>query len=77
LGAWPLHVDRLVGSLFTDVGDAWRPDLRGDPLVSVGAELSAQLLARYDAPVLVRAGVALPLVEGDGAIVYLRVGLPF
>ena len=77
VGAWPLHFDRLVGSLFTDVGNAWEPNPRRDPLVSIGAELSAQLLGRYDAPVLVRTGVALPLVEGDGASVYVRVGLPF
>jgi outer membrane protein assembly factor BamA len=77
LGAWPMHLDRLVGSLFTDVGNAWEPNPRADPLVSVGAELSAQFLVRYDAPILLRTGVALPLVDGSGASVYLRVGLPF
>ena len=77
VGAWPLHFDRLVGSLFADVGNAWEPNPRRDPLVSVGAEVSAQLLGRYDSPVLVRTGLAVPLVDGDGAGVYLRVGLPF
>jgi Tol biopolymer transport system component len=77
LGAWPLHFDRLVGSLFTDVGNAWGPNPREDPLVSVGAELAAQLLGRYDAPLLLRAGVAVPLTAGDGVGVYVRVGLPF
>ena len=77
VGAWPLHLDRLVGSLFTDVGNAWEPNPRRGPLVSIGAEIAAQLLGRYDAPVLLRAGVALPLVDGDGAGVYVRVGLPF
>jgi Tol biopolymer transport system component len=28
VGAWPLHLDRLVGSLFTDVGNAWAQPTR-------------------------------------------------
>jgi outer membrane protein assembly factor BamA len=77
LGAWPLHLDRLVGTLFTDVGNAWAPNPRGDPLVSIGAELSADLLVWYDSPSLVRTGVAVPLVAGGDPTVYVRVGLAF
>jgi hypothetical protein len=77
LGAWPLHLDRVFGSLFADVGNAWEPTPRGDPLSSVGAEVSTQLLARFDKPLLLRTGVALPLVGSPGASVYVRVGLSF
>lgn len=76
-GAWPLHLDRLMGSLFVDAGNAWEPSTRGDPLVSAGGELSAQVLALYDGTLLLRVGVAVPLVEGDGATAYVRVGIPF
>jgi outer membrane protein assembly factor BamA len=84
LGAWPVHLDRVVGSLFADFGDAGMGDSfvdflgsGRDPLASVGAELSIQFLGGYDAPLLLRSGVALPLVDGDGTSVYVRVGLPF
>jgi hypothetical protein len=85
LQAWPLHVDRIVGALFADVGNAWGPDLspNGFPnalqvaLASVGAEVTTEILGLYDTQLRLRVGAALPLVEGDGARVYLRVGLPF
>jgi hypothetical protein len=77
LGAWPLHLDRVIGSLFADVGNAWEPNPRGDPLVSVGAELTAQFLVGYESPLLLRAGVGVPLSQGDGVAVYVRVGLPY
>jgi hypothetical protein len=77
LRSWPLHLDRVVGSLFTDVGSAWDPTPRGDPLVSVGAELSARMLALYDGSLLLRTGLAVPLVGSQGPSLYVRVGLPF
>ena len=77
LGAWPLHLDRVVGSVFVDVGNAWDPNPRGNPLTSMGAELSTQLLAWFDTPLIVRTGLALPLVDSPGAGVYVRVGLSF
>ncbi|MBT3324949.1 MAG: BamA/TamA family outer membrane protein [Gemmatimonadales bacterium] len=85
LGAWPLHFDRVFGSVFADAGNAWGPDaspsgfanVRRDPLVSVGAEITAQVLTFYRVSMRVRTGVALPLVEGDGARIYLRIGVPF
>lgn len=76
-GAWPLHVDRLVGSIFADVGNAWEPNPYRQPLVSVGGEISAQVLAFYDSPSLIRIGIAFPLVDGQGASVYVRAGLSF
>ncbi|MGD8287705.1 MAG: hypothetical protein PVI31_03645 [Gemmatimonadota bacterium] len=77
LGAWPLHFDRLVGSVFFDAGNAWEPGPRLDPLTSVGAELSVQLLGRYDVPLLLRTGLAVPFARDVDPSVYVRVGLPF
>jgi hypothetical protein len=83
--AWPLHVDRIIGAVFADAGNAWGPDVSftGFPnplrvaLASVGAEVTTEVLGRYDTQLRLRLGAAFPLVEGDGARVYLRVGLPF
>jgi Tol biopolymer transport system component len=85
LGTWPLHVDRVMGSLFVDGGNAWGPELgrrgfenpRRDPLASVGAELTTDLLALWNDPLRLRVGAALPLVEGGGASAYLRLGVSF
>lgn len=84
VGAWPLHFDQVIGSLFFDAGNAWGPDLWNgftnplrSALASVGAEVTSEILALYDVTTRLRAGVALPLVAGSGAQVYLRVGLPF
>lgn len=77
LGAWPLHFDRVLGSLFVDAGNAWDPSPVGDPLASVGAEVTLQLFGLFRSSLLLRAGVAQPLVAGDGPQVYLRAGLPF
>ena len=68
-----------------DAGNAWGPDVTPtgfqnglrDPLASVGAEITAELLGLYDGQLRVRVGGALPLVEGDGVVGYVRVGLPF
>lgn len=83
--AWPLHADRVFGALFFDAGNAWGPDVTAtgfqngmrDPLASVGAEITTELLGLYDVQLRVRVGGALPLIEGDGVRGYVRVGLPF
>jgi hypothetical protein len=85
LGAWPLHVDRVVGSVFLDAGNAWGPELglqgyqspKQAALVSTGAELATSLLTLWKEPILLRAGVGVPLVEGTDPQFYLRVGLSF
>lgn len=77
LGAWPLHFDRVLGSLFMDAGNAWDPSPVGDPLTSVGGEVTLQLLGLFRSPLQLRTGVAVPLVAGDGAQAYVRVGLAF
>lgn len=85
LRAWPVHVDRIIGALFADAGNAWGPDVSpagfSNPLrvalASVGAEVTTEVLGLYDTQLRLRVGAAVPLVDGDGARVYLRVGLPF
>ena len=77
LGAWPLHFDRVLGSVFVDAGNAWEPNPLGDPLTSVGAEVTLQLLGFFRSPLLLRTGVAVPLVAGEGPEVYVRAGLAF
>jgi len=85
LGPWPLHLDRIVGSLFADGGNAWGPELglpgyenpMREAIASLGAEVTAGVLALWRDPLLVRTGIAVPLRGGDGAQVYVRVGLSF
>lgn len=85
LGAWPVHLDRVFGSLFADAGNAWGPDLgiqgyqspRRATLASVGAEVTAQMLALWSSSLSVRSGVGVPLVEGNGPLLHVRLGLSF
>lgn len=77
LGAWPLHFDRVLGSLFVDAGNAWEPNALGTPLTSMGGEVTVQLLGFFRSPLQLRTGVAVPLVSGGGAEVYVRAGLAF
>ncbi|HSW28721.1 MAG TPA: hypothetical protein VLH75_04410 [Longimicrobiales bacterium] len=85
LGAWPLHVDRVIGSLFADAGNAWGPVLevqgyhnpRRTALASVGGEVAAQILALWSAPLLVRAGVGVPLRQARDPALYVRLGVSF
>ena len=77
-----ISVDRVA-----DAGNAWGPDVspsgfqnarRIRPmLTSVGAEVTTEVLGLYNVELRLRTGVAVPLREGRGARVYLRVGLPF
>jgi Tol biopolymer transport system component len=85
LGAFPLHLDRLMGDLFVDVGNAWGPELevpgyynpRQETLVSTGAELRLRFTPFWAGALDLRAGVAVPLVEAEGASFYLRLGPSF
>ena len=85
LGAWPFSLDRVVGALFADAGNAWGPELgiqgyqnpRGSTLASVGAEVTGQFLAFWSSSLVLRGGLGFPLVEGEGPRGYLRAGLSF
>ncbi|MDB4948690.1 MAG: WD40-like beta Propeller containing protein [Gemmatimonadetes bacterium] len=94
---FPAYLDRLWGAAFTDAGAAWcvdacDPTLPGNehaarPLLSLGAELGADVTFFYSAPLTLRAGLAAPLstvVGADGTrrsrpgpVVYLRLGRSF
>ncbi len=85
-GLFPLHVDRLAGSVFFDAGNAWGPETtagarfdnsRVDALASVGVELVSDLLSLFTIPVTLRTGMAFPLLADHGAEFYLRFGRAF
>ena len=85
LGAWPLHVDRIFGSVFLDGGNAWgagaplsaAESARPRPLLSAGFELTTDLLVLYAYPLRLRTGVAFPLVDREGPRYYVEAGVPF
>ncbi len=84
-GSFPLHIDRFMGDLFLDVGNAWGPERdapgyqnpRGAWLASAGAELRVRFTPFWLSGLDLRAGVAVPLVESDGVGFYIRVGPSF
>ena len=85
LGPFPLYFDRLHGSAFVDLGNAWGPgDGFGGPanprraaLVSAGAELSAIVVPLYGRSLAFRAGVGVPVAGGSGARFHIRLGNAF
>lgn len=87
LGLFPLHLDRIHGALFLDGGNAWGPEGGGagfdrprpDPIAGAGAEVVTRLSVLYSLSIVLRAGVAAPLVdpEGFGPRFYLRLGSVF
>ena len=88
LGLLPLHMDRVSGALFADVGNAWGPNdplapgvVEANPrrpaLAAVGAELQTSVAVLYSSRLFFRLGVALALTDEPGDPVYLRLGLAF
>jgi outer membrane protein assembly factor BamA len=81
-GTWPLFLHTLHGALFADAGDAWtRTFDRRAIKTSVGAQLSANLVAGFFAPFTVSAGMAYGH-DGSGTLAdrvttYFRVGKGF
>jgi hypothetical protein len=79
-GAVPLHLDRMGLGAFLDAGGAGRPMAEGRvwaERASVGVEGTLTYTAFFQSPARVRAGVALPLVNGDGPGVYIQSGWAF
>ena len=86
-GIWPLHVDRLFGSVFLDAGDAWDPadpsaasPPRRRPLWSLGVELTTHLAVFYRSVLPLRVGLAAVRDEARGVYepkVYIDFGVPF
>jgi hypothetical protein len=50
---------------------------RREALYSVGAEITGEVLTFYRINMLIRTGVALPLVGNQKVQFYLRLGMPF
>ena len=85
VGDFPLYFDWISGTLFFDAGNAWGPELGVpgfdnpplDAIASVGGELVVNGLPLWTASTVLRTGVAVPVVNGSGAAVYVRLGVAF
>ncbi|MEE2669279.1 MAG: BamA/TamA family outer membrane protein [Gemmatimonadota bacterium] len=88
LGLFPLHVDRISGALFADLGNAWGPNDPVDSganfvnsrevrLAAVGAELQTLVSVLYRSRLFFRLGVAFTFTDTPSDPVYLRLGLAF
>ena len=80
LGSWPLHADRLFGSIFIDAADAWGPNAsqaRPRPLLSAGAEIIADTAAFYLFSLRLRLGAARKFTAPRGFGYYVRLGMSF
>lgn len=80
-GTWPFLLQSLHAAVFADAGAAWNARLsRGDRRASAGAELSADIVLGYVAPLTLASGVAWrydPTGRARGAVVFVRVGRAF
>lgn len=84
-GFWPVFLDRVSVSLFGDAGTGWSPSMPyydGKPIASVGGELDLASGLQYDAPYLLRLGLAIPVanntpVSVPPASVYFQLGYAF
>ncbi|HYM24004.1 MAG TPA: hypothetical protein VEU08_12385 [Vicinamibacterales bacterium] len=81
-GTWPLFLHTLHGAVFADAGQVWVAKFgESGTKTSIGAELSADLIAGYYFPLTIAAGAALGRDhEGSaygGAAFYVRVGRSF
>jgi len=85
IGLFPLHADRISGTVFFDAANAWDPALEADgflnphreTLTSVGVEVVFQLLTFFSIPVTVRTGFAHTLAADTGSVFYVRLGRSF
>ena len=81
-GTWPLFLQTIYGALFADAGQAWTNTFSADAIkTSIGAELSANVVAGYAFPFTVTAGVGWGH-DGSGAVgnratAYARIGKSF
>jgi hypothetical protein len=90
IGMFPLGLDRLSASLFTDAGFAWADTycpgfgtgtiIRSDCnawIWSVGAELAADIGLAYEIPLRVRGGAALRIRESGRMGAWIALGSSF
>ncbi len=85
VGSWPLHLDRIAGSIFVDVAgvgsDVGGSETEWSTVSSFGAEVVVFGLLLFEEISRVRLGVAMPLEVAAGsdrrASVYLQTGWSF
>ena len=74
----PVYLNRIYGSVFVDVGDAWVDTFDPKELrVGVGAELYLDFTLGYVVPFTFRIGAAYGLMDDAGIQVYYHLGVPF
>ena len=81
-GTWPLFLHTVHATVFADAGHAWTRAFRTDAIkTSVGAELSARVVAAYFFPFTLTAGAAWghdrTHTVADRATIYARIGYAF
>lgn len=81
IGAWPLHFDRLAGAFFWEGAGTRRTDSQspGNWFVrsSAGAELTLSRSFLFEAPALLRGGLAVPVQGVGDPSIYLGFGWSF
>jgi hypothetical protein len=82
IGTWPIFLHTVHGALFTDAGHAWTGPFRKDDVkISMGAELSANVVAGYSLPLTLTIGAGWGHDGSgrvaDGVATYVRVGRAF
>jgi len=82
VGTWPVFLHTVHGAVFIDAGNAWTRAFRASAMkVSVGAELSSDIVLGYFARITVTGGAAYGHdgagVVGDRATAYVRIGKAF
>ena len=81
-GTWPLFLHTIHGTVFADAGHAWTRAFRSSAIkTSLGAEVSARMVAGYFFPFTLTAGAARGR-DGSGSVgdrttIYARVGYAF
>ena len=81
-GTWPFFIHTIHGAVFADAGHAWTREFRSDAVkTSLGAELSARIVAGYFYPFTITSGVAWghdgSHTVAGGTTFYGRVGYAF
>ncbi|HDK25557.1 MAG TPA: hypothetical protein ENG48_00530 [Candidatus Atribacteria bacterium] len=85
LGPFSFFLERLSGTLFIDMGNAWESinnskesnSFWHDFKTGIGAELKADFNRKYDSPFTLRLGAAKALNEPKGYDIYLTLGTSF
>lgn len=72
---WPVFFNRIVGAAFADAGTAWQREGGRRTIASVGAELGADLIISYVAPIRYRVGVAYLLRDPGRGTLQPYIGL--